>query len=245
MGRSEYTSAIKDKIFDQLKLDLDGIVILSGDLTDKINIDEMLDFSSESPKWWVKDILHSGQSNLNVLNELSTIKQDMVDAKSSLDQINDKVLESLSPLGFRGVDENGNLSIDDYVAVDSNATNIREDIQSLNSKWDSIDSAGMQTIIDKLENYQSPIKTGNTLGDDLRNIETIYDILADATSGGPIGDRLDNITLNYEEITQNVGLNVDQSFTSVPDIGDGTLQSISETLSYMSIHNLYILLQKQ
>ena len=229
-------AAIKDEIFDQLKSDLDGIVILSGDLTDKINIDEMLDFSSESPKWWVKDILHSGQSNLNVLNELSTIKQDMVDAKSSLDQINDKVLESLSPLGFRGVDENGNLSIDDYVAVDSNATNIREDIQSLNSKWDSIDSAGMQTIIDKLENYQSPIKTGNSLGDDLRNIETIYDILADATSGGPIGDRLDNITLNYEEITQNVGLNIDQSFTSIPDIGDGTLQSISETLSYMSIN---------
>lgn len=227
-------SAIKESIFEKLKTELDGIINLTEGLTDKINTDEILNFSPDSLTWWIKDILHSGQPNLNVLNDLSTIKQDMIDAKSSLDQINDKVLESLAPLGLKGVDINGNLSVEDYVAIDSIATNIREDIEALNTKWDSIDSAGMQTIIDKLENYQSPIKTGNTLGDDLKNIETIYDILADATSGGPIGDRLDNITLNYEEITQNVGLNIDQSFTSIPDIGDGTLASISETLSYMS-----------
>ncbi len=123
----------------------------------------------------------------------------MIDAKSSLDQINSKILESLAPLGLKGVDVNGNISITDYVPVDSDSSNIREDIQALNTKWDSIDSAGIQTIIDKLENYQSPIESGNTLGDDLRNIETTYEILSNVSSSDPILDRLDSITLNYEE----------------------------------------------
>lgn len=227
-------SAIKESVFEKLKTELDGIINLTEGLTDKINTDEILNFSPDSLTWWIKDILHEGQPDLSVLNELTTFKQDMIDVKSSLDQINSKILESLAPLGLKGVDDNGNISITDYVPVDSASSNIREDIQALNTKWDSIDSAGIQTIIDKLENYQSPIESGNTLGDDLRNIETTYEILSNVSSSGPILDRLDGITLNYEEITQNAGLNVDQSFTSIPDIGDGNLASISETLSYMS-----------
>ena len=154
-GQSETSSiefnSILNETFEELNSKLDEIINLSSDLTDKINTDEILNFSPDSLKWWVKDILHGGQNDLNFLNDMSSIKQDIFDANTNLEQISDKILESLSPLGLKGVDSSGKMIIKDYVPVDPNATNIREDIQSLNSKWDSIDSAGIQTVIDKLE----------------------------------------------------------------------------------------------